>query len=47
MLQGNGISINRDKVSNIEAIIGAEALINGKYILAQRGKKEYCLVIVE
>lgn len=47
MLQGNGISINRDKVSNIEAIISAEALINGKYILAQRGKKEYCLVIVE
>ncbi len=47
MLQGNGISINRDKVSNIENIIGKEALINGKYILAQRGKKEYCLVIVE
>jgi tyrosyl-tRNA synthetase len=47
MLQGNGISINRDKVSNIENLIGKEALINGKYILAQRGKKEYCLVIVE
>ena len=44
MLQGNGISINRDKVSNIDAVIGSEALINGKYILAQRGKKEYCLV---
>jgi tyrosyl-tRNA synthetase len=47
MLQGNGISINRDKVSSIETTIGKDALINGKYILAQRGKKEYCLVIVE
>ncbi len=47
MLQGNGISINRDKVSNLEAIIGKESLINGKYILAQRGKKEYCLVTVK
>jgi tyrosyl-tRNA synthetase len=47
MLQGNGISINRDKVSNIETIIGKESLINGKYILAQRGKKEYCLVTVK
>ncbi len=47
MLQGNGISINRDKVSNLETIIGKESLINGKYILAQRGKKEYCLVTVK
>jgi tyrosyl-tRNA synthetase len=47
MLQGNGISINRDKVSSIETTIGKDALINGKYILAQRGKKEYCLVLVE
>lgn len=47
MLQGNGISINRDKVSNVDAVIGTDALINGKYILAQRGKKEYCLVTVQ
>lgn len=47
MLQGNGISINRDKVSDIALNINSDNLINGKYILAQRGKKEYCLVIVE
>ncbi|MFM6982932.1 MAG: tyrosine--tRNA ligase, partial [Chitinophagaceae bacterium] len=47
MLQGNGISINRDKVSNPDTIIGSESLINGKHILAQRGKKEYCLVTVK
>ncbi len=47
MLQGNGISINRDKVADINLVIGASDLINDKYILAQRGKKEYCLVIVE
>ncbi len=47
MLQGNGISINRDKVSDANSVIDNKDLINGKYILAQRGKKEYCLVIVE
>lgn len=47
MLQGNGISINREKVSDLGLTIGNTDLINGKYILAQRGKKEYCLVIIE
>lgn len=47
MLQANGISINREKVSDVALNISPNNLINGKYILAQRGKKEYCLVIVE
>lgn len=47
MIQGNGISINREKVSGVDMMIDSSNLINGKYILAQRGKKEYCLVIVE
>ena len=47
MLQGNGISINREKTADLQREINASDLINGKYILAQRGKKEYCLVIVE
>ncbi|HEY1046249.1 MAG TPA: tyrosine--tRNA ligase [Bacteroidia bacterium] len=47
MLQGNGISINREKTADLERQINASDLINDKYILAQRGKKEYCLVIVE
>lgn len=47
MLQANGISINREKASDLERSIGSVDLINNKYILAQRGKKEYCLVVVE
>lgn len=47
MLQANGISINREKTADLLREINATDLINGKYILAQRGKKEYCLVIVE
>ncbi len=47
MIQGNGISINKAKVSDLNATINAEFLINGKYILAQKGKKDYCLITVE
>ena len=47
MLQGNGISINKAKVSDLNATINGSYLINGKYILAQKGKKVYCLVTVE
>ncbi len=46
MIQGGGVSINKDKVSDISALVGAESLIDGKYILAQRGKKNYYLIKV-
>lgn len=46
MLQGNGISINKDKVSDQGYVVSSKDLIKNKYILAQKGKKEYCLVIV-
>jgi tyrosyl-tRNA synthetase len=46
MLQGNGISINKNKVSDLEYKISAKDLIKGKYILAQKGKKDYCLVLI-
>ncbi|NQW43277.1 MAG: tyrosine--tRNA ligase [Bacteroidetes bacterium] len=47
MLLGNGISINKEKVNDITINITSNNLIKGKYIVAQKGKKEYCLVIVE
>ncbi len=46
MLQGNGISINKNKVSDLEYKISEKDLIKGKYILAQKGKKDYCLVLI-
>lgn len=47
MIQGGGVSINKEKLSDANATIGTEALLNGKYILVQRGKKNYYLLIVK
>lgn len=47
MVQGGGVSINKEKVSDPNAVIGADSLLQGKYVLAQRGKKNYYLLIAE
>ena len=47
MVQQGGVSINKKKVTDPNAVIGADELLNGKYILAQRGKKNYFLLIAE
>lgn len=47
MLQANGFSLNKEKFTDFEAIIGNEELINGKYLLAQKGKKNYYLLIIK
>lgn len=47
MLQGGGVSINREKLSDIELIVGADLLVSDRYIIAQRGKKNYFLIIVD
>jgi len=44
-LQANGLSINKDKVSSPELVVGNDYLIGGKYILVQKGKKNYFLII--
>ncbi len=46
LLQGNGLSINKEKVTDPKLTIGADQLINGRYLLLQKGKKDYCLVKV-
>ena len=47
MAQGGGLSINKEKVADINATASAELLLNGKYILVQRGKKNYFLLIAK
>lgn len=47
MVQGGGVSINKEKLSDQNATIGTADLLNGKYILAQRGKKNYYLLIAK
>jgi tyrosyl-tRNA synthetase len=46
-IKGNGMSINKEKYSDEAGIINADSLINGKYLLVQKGKKNYFLVIAE
>ncbi len=46
-VQAGGVSINKDKLENFEEIINDSYLIAGKYILAQRGKKNYFLLIAQ
>ena len=47
MVRQGGVSINKKKVTDPNAVISAEELLNGKYLLAQRGKKNYFLLIAE
>ncbi len=44
MIQAAGVSINKEKVTDTNAMIGSESYINGKYILAQKGKKNYFII---
>jgi tyrosyl-tRNA synthetase len=46
-IKGNGLSINKEKVTDNELIISKNFLIDDKYILIQKGKKNYFLIIAE
>jgi len=46
MIQGGGVSINKQKMTET-AVLTTDHLINNKYIIAQRGKKNYFLLIAE
>ena len=44
LVQGGGLSINKVRIDNPEMIIGADLLLNNKYLLVQKGKKNYYLL---
>ena len=44
MVQGGGVSLNKEKLEAFDRIISVEDLIDGKYLLVQRGKKNYYLI---
>jgi tyrosyl-tRNA synthetase len=46
MIQGGGLSINKERIDNPEKIIGTDFLLNNKFLLIQKGKKSYFLVRV-
>ena len=47
LIQGGGISLNKEKVADPYQQVTAENLIADKYLLVQKGKKNYFLVTVE
>ena len=47
MTQGGGVSINKEKLTDQNTLITTAHLLNDKYILAQRGKKNYFLLIAK
>lgn len=47
LVQGGGVSVNKEKLAAFDRVISEEDLIGGKYLLVQRGKKNYYLVTVK
>lgn len=47
LVKGNGVSLNKEKLSAFDRPVTSDDLIDGKYLLVQRGKKNYYLVSVE
>ena len=47
LTQGGGVSINKEKLAQFDREITESDLLDGKYILAQQGKKKYFLIIVK
>ena len=46
LIQGGGVSINKEKVASVEAEVSAADLLSDKYLLVQKGKKNYFLIVV-
>ena len=47
LVQGGGVSVNKEKLTAFDKIITTDDLLNGKYLLVQRGKKNYYLINVK
>jgi tyrosyl-tRNA synthetase len=47
MIQGGGVSLNKEKVSDVEFTVTPAQLINEKYLLIQKGKKNYFIIRVK
>jgi len=44
MILAGGVSINKDKCESVDSTINDKDLLNGKYILVQKGKKNYFII---
>lgn len=47
LVKGGGVSLNKEKLTAFDRTVTAEDLIDGKYLLVQKGKKNYFLITVK
>jgi tyrosyl-tRNA synthetase len=47
MIQGGGTAINKEKIASAESIYSVDSLINNRFLVVQKGKKNYFLIIAE
>ena len=47
LVQGGGVSLNKEKMADFQRVITTEDLINDRYLLVQKGKKNYYLLSVK
>lgn len=47
LVQGGGVSVNKEKLTTFDELIHADTLLNNKYLLIQKGKKNYFLIIAK
>lgn len=46
LIQAGGVSINKEKWTDVDGLITTSHLLNGRYILGQKGKKNYFLIVL-
>ena len=47
LIQGGGVSVNREKLKDASEVIGSAHLLNDQFIIVQKGKKNYFLLTVK
>ncbi len=47
LVSANGIAVNLEKFADVNGVLNADNLINGKYIIVKKGKKDFYLIIAE
>lgn len=47
LIQGGGVSVNKEKVASSDCIVSVSDLIAGRYLVVQKGKKNYFLIMAE
>ena len=47
LVQSGGVSVNKEKLADQDAVIDCSSLLDEKYLLVQRGKKNYYLLIAK